>query len=114
MVEVGGGGGCAIHGTAAGLTEGRWFVYAEVRDRNGHGLEAWLPVAEDSRASMRRSLYEPPAERSKRGRNLGGAVVLLAVAGLFAGCLRLSKRAASDRSPVGRGASSATSGAADG
>ncbi len=101
VVDVPGGNGCAVRGAVAGLTPGRWFVYAELRDRNGHRLEAWLPVAEDSRVSMARPLYEPPAAKSGRARDLGGAVLLLVVAGLVAGCLRLSKLAATGGS-VGR------------
>lgn len=91
-------GRCVMRGAVVGLTSGRWFVYAELRGRQGSRLEAWVPVAENSEASSSRPLYKPPAPSPQGSRNAGGAVLLLLVAGLLVACVRLSKLAASGRS----------------
>lgn len=88
---------CRLDGTVNGLGEGRWFVYAEVRDMQGKALEAWLPASPGETASALRPLYAPPVVSDTGTRDAAGAV-LLAIAGtLIVACLRLSRMSAARR-----------------
>ena len=89
-------GRCRLEGSVAGLGEGRWFVYAEARDPAGRLLEAWLPVAGGRTASETRPLYLPPVGDGGAGRTLAGGALLLVVALLLAGSLRLARRTAAE------------------
>lgn len=89
--EAGSGSSCRFVGHISGLREGRWFIYVELRDSSGREVEGWLPSVEGSAITAQRSLYEPPPVESTLGRDVAGAVMLLAVAGLIIACLRLSR-----------------------
>lgn len=85
-------GDCRLTGVVDGLTGGRWFVYAEARDGSGRTLEAWLPAASDSTLGEVRPLYAPPSTSSTATRELAGGALLVVVAALLLGCLRLARR----------------------
>lgn len=85
--------GCRLDGTVDGLSEGRWFVYAEARDDEGGELEAWLPAAPGEAETERRALYAPPAPADTGTRNAAGAALLGVCTALVVACLRLARRA---------------------
>ena len=87
------GGGCLAVGSVAGLSPGRWFVYAELKSSAGEALEAWLPSSGDGGASEVRSLYAPPPGGQEVGlRRVVGPGLLLISAGVLIACLRLARR----------------------
>jgi hypothetical protein len=86
---------CVATGHVIGLTPGRWFVYAELNSPDGKALEAWLPVDEGATASATRWLYEPPPPEQATGlRNTVGGALLLVIAGILIGSLRLARQVA--------------------
>jgi len=91
---VGDGDRCRVQGSVTGLTPGRWFVYAELRDGQGRPLEAWLPVAAGETATETRPLYAPPATAGAATQKVAGAALLAVAAGLVVACLRLSRKSA--------------------
>lgn len=93
-------GGCVLTGTAGGLGSGRWFVYAELQDRAGQVLEAWLPAAADNTVTEVRPLYAPPVTDSSAAQSAVGGGLLLVVLGLLVACMRLARRAHSIDSPT--------------
>lgn len=86
-------GGCRISGGVERLSAGRWFIYAELRSREGEALEAWLPTQPSTSVSEVRALYAPPAPSSGLTRNLAGGALLLVVVALLVASLRLARRA---------------------
>ncbi len=86
--------GCVLRGSVNGLSQGRWFVYAEAVGADGARLEAWLAVQARERKTEVREIYTPPGGSGTGGRNTVGALVLLGVAALLIGCLRLAGRVA--------------------
>ncbi len=87
-------GGCQVSGRVAGLNEGRWFVYAELRSDTGRPLEVWLPTAQGTRQTEIRPLYAPPQQADSASRNVIGAGLLAVTAGLLVATLRLARRSA--------------------
>lgn len=89
-----GGSGCTIRGKVAGLTPGRWFVYAELATTGGKSLEAWLPVSENETVTESRVLYAPPPDSNvARSQVLVGAGLLAVILAIIVSCLRLARRA---------------------
>jgi hypothetical protein len=89
---------CVTTGTVNGLTNGRWFVYAELKNSEGTWLEAWLPVNDDASVAETRPLYEPPTRQSSASQITIGAGLLVIVIGIIVLTLRLSRQAS--RVPV--------------
>lgn len=85
-------GDCVATGTVAGLSDGRWFVYAQMKNAAGDELEAWLPVENDSSESADRPLYEPPSASDSSAAQVGvGGILLLVIAAILILTLRLSR-----------------------
>ena len=87
-------GDCSVVGSVDGLSQGRWFVYAELQDSGGRALEAWIAAEDDARVSGIRPLYAPPTTTSSGAQRIAAAGLLLVVVALLVGCLRLGRRAA--------------------
>lgn len=87
---------CRFEGEVTTPADGRWFVYAELRDGTGRTLETWIPVASGgtSRHDHRRDLYRVVAEPTGPGQTVAGLAVLLSAAALFVAAARI---------PVSRG-----------
>lgn len=82
-------GNCTFTGELPVPEEGRWFVYATFDTTDGT-LESWLPVdvADGSRTSASRDLYQPPTSPDRSSQAVAGAVLLVAAALLLVGSLR--------------------------
>lgn len=92
-------GDCIAQGGVAGLTSGRWFVYAELKGAAGEALESWLPVGDDVTQTATRSLYEPPSPgQSTSARNTVGGILLFIIGAVLIGCLRLARQVAAQAS----------------
>lgn len=88
--------GCRYRGSLRLPGEGRWFVYAELRDAGGTAVESWLPVTlEDGSggaAERGRYAYVPPAEATPFTEVAAGAIMYLAMLALLATIVSLSAR----------------------
>lgn len=74
---------CRFHGKLEGLSDGRWFIYAELLDRDGAELEVWVPAAEATTTTLTRSLYTPPDAPGRRGQVAAGAIIMAIIAALL-------------------------------
>lgn len=84
---------CLLQGTVDGLDDdGRWFVYAELRNPSGQRVESWLPVTDDGTVRATRPLYTPPLQSAGLPRTAATALLLLVVAALTVSCLRIGGR----------------------
>ncbi|MGI8537356.1 MAG: hypothetical protein ACR2K2_12910 [Mycobacteriales bacterium] len=86
------GRACVFSGELPGLEDGRWFVYAELTGPGQGDIEAWLPVRSGQAVAEVRTLYAPPGSPERTSQAALGGVLLLIVAWLVLGCLRLSRR----------------------
>lgn len=77
------GRSCRFQGNLEGLTQGRWFIYAELSDRNGTKLEMWVPAAEATTTTLARSLYAPPDAPGRQGQVAAGAIIMAIIAALL-------------------------------
>ena len=87
--------GCAFSGALSVDGRGRWFVYADLRERTRR-VETWLPVdagaGRERVADGRRFAYHPPERASATGELVGGAALYAAMLALLAWALRLQRR----------------------
>lgn len=97
---------CQVAGTVTGLTDGRWFIYAELADSRRRTLEAWLPVRSSERVAEARPLYRLPARPPEGTEVLVGAGIVAMIGAVLVAALRTSRRAAAER--ASRSASSLT------
>lgn len=90
------GRGCRYRGTLELPGDGRWFVYAELRDRGGSDVESWLPVevgGGDGRATERaRYAYVPPAASTAGAELATGAIMYLSMLALLGTIVSLTAR----------------------
>lgn len=89
--------GCRAIGSVDDLAPGQWFIYIELsKGRDGRIVEAWVPSKASGTTSSTRVLYVPATATSPVTRDLIGLVVLLVIAWLLAGCLRLARCSATE------------------
>ena len=88
--------GCRYRGTLRLPGDGRWFVYAELRDRDGAEVESWLPVVLDDgggRATERaRYAYVPPAGSAPFTEVGASAIIYLSMLALLGTIVSLTAR----------------------
>lgn len=95
--------GCSFTGRVSVEDRGRWFVYAELRQRD-RTIETWLPV--DARmgservADPARFVYEPPRRSTALGELVGGAILYAGMLALLVAAFLLTRHVRDAVPPV--------------
>ena len=83
-------------GTLEVPEDGRWFVYAELKDHEGDTVESWLPIkvgeGREAVADASRYAYAPPDGSAGPAKATAGALMYLVMFGFLAAIVALVRR----------------------